>query len=105
MKCLRLKDAVQPREKQPREGRKDDEAWCLLLSPEMLDQVSVIAQGRRGSRTLFDGIALFDPVGRKAGGEKQDAEMNEAQFVKSSEGRAKIRATVERAAAAVNDDI
>ncbi len=68
----------------------------------MLDQTSVIAQGRRESRTFFDRVALFDPVGGEAGGKNQDAETGEAHVVKRGKSRAKIRATVERAAAAIN---
>ena len=57
------------------------------------------------SGTFFDGIALFDPIGGKAGGENQDAKAGEAHVADGGEGGAEVGAAVERATAAVNDDV
>ena len=73
----------------------------------MLDQVCRLAQGRHchKSRGFFYGIALLDPVGSEAGGKNQDAEMGETHFAQSCERRAEIGATIQWAAAAVEDDV
>ena len=55
--------------------------------------------------TLFGGIAFFDPVCGEIVGEEQDAQLGEAHLAEGGEGGAQIRAAIEGAAAAVNDEI
>lgn len=51
------------------------------------------------------GEALVGPVGFEARGKNEDAELGEAEIVKGSEGGTEVRAVIERAAAAIDNEI
>lgn len=62
---------------------------------------------RRNSllKALFHGIAFRDPVGVEASGQSENFEFVEWHAVRGVKGRTDVRALIEWAAAAIEDDL
>src|SRR5690242_21896872 len=58
-----------------------------------------------GCGTLFDGIGMIDPVGGEVGGDVQRFDVSEAHLFQERDRWAEVGAAVERAAAAIEDNL